>query len=632
MVHKTITKDISGVPLAVIQVSGHVGMLVRKEQTRSKTSVPYLQFVWSKEGLSFSEDTNEVTLALPKNKKEKLKDCFCFSLSAIHEGYVLMYIRKTPSGKGSVKNILVTAFSKNLYTWKVKSEEETSANSSAFVHDSFLDTYVLYTGGLFIRSFVSPRFGHFPKINRLIATSRLGAFDEGPLTIIGVQKTDRGIILLYDASMVQGENTLIQAGVLLLNNHNPDKVLWRAEGPLWQSIVETKKGQKVVPIGVVRRGNTLRMYFYAGDCVVIASIPALFTQAPTPTAPVLKKVEHNPLLRPQTNRTWEAEGTFNPAAFMDKEGYIHILYRAIGSDGMSRVGYAECKGGLHITHRHNLPIFEPSMGFGVPDPRTAQGPKTYSQSLYTSGGSWSGAEDPRTVVIDDRIYMTYVAFEGWYSMRMALTSISLDDFKNKRWYWKKPVLISAPGQANKNWVLFPEKINGKYAILHGIAPEVSIDYVDSLDDFTGTNFIVSKRLPGPQPGREGYWDSLLRGVGPPPLKTKMGWLIFYHAVDKKDLGKYKLGAMILDADVPAKILYRSSAPILSPDEAYENDGKPGVVYASGAVIKNGTLYVYYGGADKVVCVATAPLDEFLAYLKSGKTEGYKLHKGSIASF
>ncbi len=105
----------------------------------------------------------------------------------------------------------------------------------------------------------------------------------------------------------------------------------------------------------------------------------------------------------------------------------------------------------------------------------------------------------------------------------------------------------------------------------------------------------------------------------PPIKTGYGWLLLYHAIDHKDPGKYKLGAMILDLKDPTKILYRSKKPVLEPDEYYENEGfKAGVIYSCGAVVVNGRLIVYYGGADSVSCVATAKLDEFLKGLISDK--------------
>ena len=130
----------------------------------------------------------------------------------------------------------------------------------------------------------------------------------------------------------------------------------------------------------------------------------------------------------------------------------------------------------------------------------------------------------------------------------------------------------------------------------------------------------------PQPGRKKAWDNILRGAGPPPVKTELGWLLLYHALEKEDSGRYKLGAMILDKNEPTKVLYRSKHPILSPDMYYENNGKPGIIYASGAMIKGHDLYVYYGGADKVVCVATTPVKELLKYLVTGNTKAYQLKK------
>ncbi|OHB14201.1 MAG: hypothetical protein A3G05_02065 [Candidatus Zambryskibacteria bacterium RIFCSPLOWO2_12_FULL_45_14] len=116
------------------------------------------------------------------------------------------------------------------------------------------------------------------------------------------------------------------------------------------------------------------------------------------------------------------------------------------------------------------------------------------------------------------------------------------------------------------------------------------------------------------PDRIISWHNRTRSVGPPPVKTKYGWLIFYHAMDKDDPGRYKLGAMLLDLNDPRKILYRSRYPILEPDEWYENDWKPGIIYASGAIIKGETLFIYYGGGDKHIGVAYTNLDDFVSKL------------------
>jgi len=326
----------------------------------------------------------------------------------------------------------------------------------------------------------------------------------------------------------------------------------------------------------------------------------------------LSRHEHNPILSPLPFREWEACGTFNPAVVTDEEGMVHLLYRAVGADGLSRIGYASSKDGRNISDRSKYPVFEPLVGFGKSSPSTFAGPKIYDPGIYTSGGGWGGSEDPRAIRIGDRVYMLYVAFEGWNSVRIALTSIDLGDLKKKRWNWKRPQFLSPVGDVAKNWLIFPEKINGKYAVLHSITPNIGIEYIDDIDNIAKT--VSSPRRHGPQPGRKGFWDSKVRGAGPPPIRTDMGWLLLYHAIDDREPEKYKLGAMILDINDPTKILYRSPQPILSPDAHYENDGKPGIVYASGAVIIGDNLMVYYGGGDKHVCIAETPLKQLLEWM------------------
>ncbi|MDR3558308.1 MAG: hypothetical protein P4L61_02125 [Candidatus Pacebacteria bacterium] len=322
----------------------------------------------------------------------------------------------------------------------------------------------------------------------------------------------------------------------------------------------------------------------------------------------------NPIISPDRNRIWELEGTFNPGAILDDDGRIHLFYRAIGSDGLSRVGHAESKDGVHFDYRSLYPVFQPMTGYGLPDPRMFHGPMTYDPTFYTSGGGWGGAEDPRTVRIDGRIYLTYVAFEGWEHLHMAVTSISEDDFRKRRWNWKQPVLISK--QRSKNWVLFPEKFNGKFAIIHGVVDKVMIEYVKNLEDVPRIKSLPNR---DGQPGykaesRKGYWDYYTRGAGSPPVRTDKGWLLFYNVVSHMDPGKYKIGAMLLDLKDPSIIKYRSPQPILEPDMSYENDGKPGVVYASGAVIKDGTVYLYYGAGDRHIGLATIPLSQLIEWL------------------
>ncbi len=321
----------------------------------------------------------------------------------------------------------------------------------------------------------------------------------------------------------------------------------------------------------------------------------------------LNRYDKNPIILPNEQNSWEAWRTFNPGVVL-LDGKVCFLYRAIGSDWVSRLGYADSEDGFLINTRIPYPVY-----------RHEESEGRFSIYSFASGGGWGGAEDPRIVKVggDDRLYITYVTLnEG---IRVVLTSIREDDFLNKRWRWRKPVLISPPGEMHKNWVIFPEKIKGKYAILHSVNPEIKIEYLDSLD--FGKNDFIKSSFGGPK--RKGVWDNWVRGAGPPPLKTKYGWLLLYHAVSEGE-GRYKVGAMLLDLDDPTKVICRSKAPVLIPEEAYENDGyKTGVVYASGAIVKNNNIIVYYGGSDNYVCAASAPLDEFLESLKKGAKPSLK---------
>jgi predicted GH43/DUF377 family glycosyl hydrolase len=332
--------------------------------------------------------------------------------------------------------------------------------------------------------------------------------------------------------------------------------------------------------------------------------------------PSLHRVRDNPILSPIAEHWWESEAVFNPAAFLH-DGRVHLFYRALGRDGMSRIGYASSADGTHFDERLPYPVYEQAPAY---DPKKhkklSYETLSYNTDLYASGGGWGGTEDPRAVVIDEHMYMSYSVFEGWQSMRLGITSLPLEFLKSKLWKWAPQILMSPPNQTNKNWVLFPEKISGKFAILHALTPRILIEYVEKLEDLH-ENPIQSNNRRG---GRAGAWDEFVRGASAPPLKTPAGWLLLYHGMKPGEGAGYKVGAMLLDINDPTKIIYRSSHPILEPTEWYENDWKPGVVYASGAVILNGDLIVYYGGGDKRIAAAKLPLQEFLRKLTSGENK------------
>jgi predicted GH43/DUF377 family glycosyl hydrolase len=339
----------------------------------------------------------------------------------------------------------------------------------------------------------------------------------------------------------------------------------------------------------------------------------------------LGRSDANPILSPGANG-WTAESVMNPAAFV-LDGKTHLIYRAVGSDGVSRLGYASSTDGVTFDHLPSYPAYvarsprAPSRR----DPRT----RRYSPVMYPSGGSWGGCEDPRAVVIDGRVYVTFNMFDGWDFIRVAVISMDADDFLDEHFgKWEGPFILSPDGQRHKNWVLFPEKVHGRFAILHSLFgtddDHVRIEYTDDIESYHAPDDLVS---PDPLAAPDDHiaWHYRMRSAGPPPVKTDRGWLVFYHAMDPKEPSRYKMGALLLDLDDPTKILHRAQLPVLEPDAGYENNGKPGVIYACGALARDGQLYVYYGGADKVTCVASAPTEEFLDNLIEGENAALTEH-------
>ena len=351
-----------------------------------------------------------------------------------------------------------------------------------------------------------------------------------------------------------------------------------------------------------------------------------------PRALDLRKFIHNPVITPASGSYWESEAVFNPGA-VRHGGRVHLFYRALGPDGISRIGYASSKDGVHFDKRFPHPVYMPETvaESAKHHPYTSPSRLSYNTGLYISGGGWGGCEDPRATKINNRIYLTFNIFNGWHSIRVGLTSIGEDDLEQGRWNWRRFVFLSPPNERHKNWALFPEKIDGKYALFHNLHDDdparVRVECLDNLEEP-----IPPFDSPDPHllPDRKLAWHNRTRSAGPPPIKTRHGWLLFYHAMDKDDPGRYKLGALLLDPKDPRKILYRSRYPVLEPDKWYENDWKPGIIYASGAVVKGGTLFIYYGGGDKHIGVASANLEEFVRKLMNNEHAVFSIKSAKVA--
>ncbi len=288
----------------------------------------------------------------------------------------------------------------------------------------------------------------------------------------------------------------------------------------------------------------------------------------------LQRYPHNPILLPNPVHAWEALNVFN-AAVVYHNGLFHMLYRAQGLDYVSHIGYAVSEDGFHWS-RLDRPVLSPR------EPWEAR-----------------GVEDPRITHLDGVFYMTYTGYSARGTRAAMARSTNLIT-------WERMGII-LPNENNKDHTLFPEKINGRYALLHRRPPDIWLAYSDDLVHWTDHRIIMR-----PRPGT---WEHLKIGAGGPPIKTPVGWLIVYHAVDARHV--YRLGAALLDLEDPSLVRHRSPEPILEPEETWEVKGDvPNVVFACANVVVDGTLYVYYGGADRVMAVATCPLDDLLAYLQT----------------
>ncbi len=417
-------------------------------------------------------------------------------------------------------------------------------------------------------------------------------------------KTEHGWLLVYAhiQNYYNPQKRLFGIEVALLDKNNPREIIARTDEPIISpSVKYEQKGaveNVIFPSGALIEKNTLRIYYGATDnysALAEVNMEDLFLamrKNPIKEVFLMTKHHHNPILTPRKENFWEANSVFNPAAIYEGEKF-YLVYRAQSLDHTSTLGLAESDDGFHFK-RFNDPIYSPRRDF----------------EQKKEPGRLSGCEDPRITKMGKDFYMFYTAYNGIDHPRVAMSSISVDDFVNHRWNWSDPVAISEFGIHNKNSCLLPEKINDRYVVLHRTGGrDIAIDYVDNLEELRQEQkWLEKEEAIYPRPNG---WDGEKIGIAGPPIKISLGWLLLYHGVSDIDR-QYRIGMMILDHHNPSKVLYRSKYPILKPTEKYEQEGDvPNVIFPCGAVLVNNTLFVYYGGGDKVIGVATAQMDELL---------------------
>ncbi|TFB07992.1 glycosidase [Candidatus Atribacteria bacterium MT.SAG.1] len=339
----------------------------------------------------------------------------------------------------------------------------------------------------------------------------------------------------------------------------------------------------------------------------------------------LVRYEGNPILSPNPSNQWESKAVFNPAAIL-KDGQILLLYRAIGEYDayISRLGLAVSQDGFNFERQSQTPLIQPTASYD----------------------KWA-CEDPRITKMGDTYYITYVALaqrvrhgdksiHKFFSPQTAL--LTTKDFV----HFKRHGIITPKDSDNRDVVIFPEKINGQFVVIHRpyrwcknwfenpLAKEIKVTLpvpYDSLpqrpgvwiayaDDLTKDWFDHKLII------RSIYKNDEKTGAGPPPIKTDKGWLLIYHRVSREGEKEriYTARVVLLDREDPSKVIAEIPYDILRPETEYEIKGDVNkVVFPTGALVKDDTLFVYYGAADKQCAVATIKLEEILKELMLYKT-------------
>ena len=292
----------------------------------------------------------------------------------------------------------------------------------------------------------------------------------------------------------------------------------------------------------------------------------------------------NPILAP-SGRWWEKRGVLNPGTAL-AGSRVAMVYRAVGADGISRLGLAWSDDGTHF-QSEDLPFYEGALD----DPEARL-----------------GVEDPRVTSLDGRYYLTYtkVSVEpadhpplAWEFAPFRLRSgVGVtDDFQHMR-----EVGRILPETNTKDSVLFPQKMDGNFAALVREYPGIQYTTSPNLQQWSAPVPVMA-----PIPGT---WEGERVGAGPPPVRIPWGWLLLYHAneylVMSSNRRLYRMGMAVLDRENPPRVIYRHPEPIFVPEAPYEIEGPVGnVVFGTGLIERDEEYWLYYGAGDGVIGLATA---------------------------
>ncbi|NLG81782.1 MAG: glycosidase [Bacilli bacterium] len=332
----------------------------------------------------------------------------------------------------------------------------------------------------------------------------------------------------------------------------------------------------------------------------------------------MKFIKHpaNPILTANPKNDWESLCVLNPAVYYEEnDKTFYMLYRAAGHDETHYIhlGLATSKDGVNFKREFNHPVLSPDIngadGGCVEDPRIVKFGDfyyvTYASRTFPPGQYWLSNYKP----LGDRPeHGPLFAIKNNTVTHLAITR----DFVN----FKKLGRITDSRIDDRDVIIFPEKVNNKFVRLSRPMeyvgkefgcenPSIWISFSDDLMEWEKPQLLMT--------GQE-WWEDKKVGGSTPPIKTEAGWLHIYHGVSTKDHA-YRVGAVLLDLNDPTKIIARTKDFLMEPEYDYETQGYyNGCVFPTGNCVVDDTLYVYYGAADKYVCLATCKFSELVNYL------------------
>jgi predicted GH43/DUF377 family glycosyl hydrolase len=331
--------------------------------------------------------------------------------------------------------------------------------------------------------------------------------------------------------------------------------------------------------------------------------------------PAFRRHRLNPIVRPG-GLSWRHAATFNPAVVRDDDGTFLMLERSAArlQPFQCVFGLLRSRDGVHWEHASREPVLTPAdLGYphgSLQDPRLVKIDGIFVLVGVLRPWCWDcfptgrGAPEYREVEYAGRDLS-----EPNVSRSFIATSRDLQA-------WTLLGYCSDIREDDRDNILFPEKIQGRYALLrrplarcgpgYGTArPGIWLSLGDDLKSWDEPRLIAAPLE---------TWESQKIGGSTPPLRTANGWLVLYHGVDSESI--YRVGALLLDLNNPARVLARTATPLLEPEAPYERSGLviPNVVFPSGNVVVGEDLWVYYGACDTAIALATVKLQDLLAHL------------------